>query len=173
MRWTCTTIRKQTKITQIRHEPSYKQLIVKTNRTSFFQMVPWLAISEYLFCITKTADMFHIIRFVILVTSVPGGTGTVYPFEEAEFIFNYQRVLRCSIFIFLCHVLYIIIFPICLLLLAPLYCLLFFDLQVLITPLNLQTFRIVLLSSNHLDDTVVNGVFNWFMQSFYREPTDL
>jgi hypothetical protein len=45
-------------------------------------MVSWLAISEYLFCITKTADMFHIIRFVILVTSVPGGTGTVYPFEQ-------------------------------------------------------------------------------------------
>jgi hypothetical protein len=30
-----TTIRKQTQITLIRHEPSYKQLEVKTNRTSF------------------------------------------------------------------------------------------------------------------------------------------
>jgi len=30
-----TTIRKQTQITQIRLEPSYKQLEVKTNRTSF------------------------------------------------------------------------------------------------------------------------------------------
>jgi hypothetical protein len=30
-----TTIRKQTQITLIRHEPSYKQLKVKTNRTSF------------------------------------------------------------------------------------------------------------------------------------------
>jgi hypothetical protein len=28
-------IRKQTQITLIRHEPSYKQLEVKTNRTSF------------------------------------------------------------------------------------------------------------------------------------------
>ena len=30
-----TSLRKQTQITQIRHEPSYKQLEVKTNRTSF------------------------------------------------------------------------------------------------------------------------------------------
>jgi hypothetical protein len=30
-----TTIRKQTQITLIRHESSYKQLEVKTNRTSF------------------------------------------------------------------------------------------------------------------------------------------
>ena len=30
-----TTIRKQTQITYARHEPSYKQLEVKTNRTSF------------------------------------------------------------------------------------------------------------------------------------------
>ena len=30
-----TTIRKQTQITLIRHEPSYKQFVVKTNRTSF------------------------------------------------------------------------------------------------------------------------------------------
>jgi hypothetical protein len=30
-----TTIHKQTQITLIRHEPSYKQLVVKTNRTSF------------------------------------------------------------------------------------------------------------------------------------------
>jgi hypothetical protein len=30
-----TTIRKQTQITLIRHEPSYKQLEVKTKRTSF------------------------------------------------------------------------------------------------------------------------------------------
>ena len=29
------TIRKQTQITYIRHEPSYKQLEVKMNRTSF------------------------------------------------------------------------------------------------------------------------------------------
>jgi hypothetical protein len=29
------TICKQTKVVQIRHEPSYKQLEVKTNRTSF------------------------------------------------------------------------------------------------------------------------------------------
>jgi hypothetical protein len=30
-----TTIGKQTQITYVRHEPSYKQLKVKTNRTSF------------------------------------------------------------------------------------------------------------------------------------------
>jgi len=30
-----TTIRQQTQITYIRHEPSYKQLEEKTNRTSF------------------------------------------------------------------------------------------------------------------------------------------
>ena len=30
-----TTIHKQTQITLIRNEPSYKQLVVKTNRTSF------------------------------------------------------------------------------------------------------------------------------------------
>ena len=30
-----TTLHKQTQITLIRHEPSYKQLVVKTNRTSF------------------------------------------------------------------------------------------------------------------------------------------
>ena len=30
-----TTICKETQITKIRHEPSYKQLEVKTNRTSF------------------------------------------------------------------------------------------------------------------------------------------
>jgi hypothetical protein len=30
------TIRKQTQITELRHLPSYKQLEVKTNRTSFF-----------------------------------------------------------------------------------------------------------------------------------------
>ena len=30
-----TTMYKQTQITKIRHEPSYKQLEVKTNRTSF------------------------------------------------------------------------------------------------------------------------------------------
>ena len=30
-----TTIRKQTQTTLIRHDPSYKQLEVKTNRTSF------------------------------------------------------------------------------------------------------------------------------------------
>jgi hypothetical protein len=30
-----TTMRKQTQITWIRHAPSYKQLQVKTNRTSF------------------------------------------------------------------------------------------------------------------------------------------
>ena len=31
-----TTMRKQTQITLIRHDPSYKQLEVKTNRTSFY-----------------------------------------------------------------------------------------------------------------------------------------
>jgi len=30
-----TTIHKQTQVTYIRHESSYKQLVVKTNRTSF------------------------------------------------------------------------------------------------------------------------------------------
>ena len=32
-----TTIRKQTQITEIRDVPSYKQLLVKTNRTSFLR----------------------------------------------------------------------------------------------------------------------------------------
>ena len=32
-----TTVCKQTQISKIRHEPSYKQLGVKTNRTSFMQ----------------------------------------------------------------------------------------------------------------------------------------
>ena len=34
-----TTMRKQTQITYIRHEPPYKQLGVKTNRTSFYAKI--------------------------------------------------------------------------------------------------------------------------------------
>jgi len=41
-----TTIRKETQITQIRHE-SYKQLEVKTNRTSFIMRTPLLFLKQY------------------------------------------------------------------------------------------------------------------------------
>jgi hypothetical protein len=41
------TIRKETQITQIRHESSYKQLEVKTNRTSFFMRTPLLFLKQY------------------------------------------------------------------------------------------------------------------------------
>jgi len=40
-----TTLGKQTQMTYIRHEPSYKQLEVKTNRTSFYaEMVAGITI---------------------------------------------------------------------------------------------------------------------------------
>ena len=42
-----TNIPEQTEITYIRHEPSYEQLRVKTNRASFkFDLQPWNVLSQ-------------------------------------------------------------------------------------------------------------------------------
>ena len=94
-----TPLRKQTQITVIRHEPSYKQLEVKTNRTSF------------------------------LCGNQRCGTGTTYPSGAPAFTPGFQWGLFCSIFSVLCVVLQttvcpIVFFPLSIVLsvLSSIYC---------------------------------------------------
>ena len=54
-----TTIRKQTQITSIRHEPSYKQVEIKTNRTSKLVIVHITTLTTHLLYKNRPTSLMY------------------------------------------------------------------------------------------------------------------